>query len=100
MKTKRVKPSDEPLLVRVTGGRLIISVGIDTFAFAQHVIIQNEDYGKKETFLIRKPGVFAVEVMHEMEKEREDGSTILTDLLDLASRRAIENGSVAGEVVK
>lgn len=36
--------------------------------------------------------VFAREVALEINREREDGSTMLTDMLDEAVKRAVENG--------
>lgn len=75
---------DNPLRVEVRSGLLAIHIGVDTLAFAD-----KERLG----YDITEPNGFAKEVQAELEREREDGSTILTDLLDDAMQKAKDNGS-------
>ena len=74
---KENKQISQPLQIKSRDGLLTISIGIERLAYCQQVVIDNE-----------------------LEKEREDGSTIFTDLLDAASRRAVENGSIAVRYIK
>jgi hypothetical protein len=86
---KRVLPKDQPLCCVVEGGVLTISIGVDTLAFAD---------AERNGLDIINPAGFAEDVARELTKEKEDGSTPLTDLLDEAMENAANNGSVHQEI--
>lgn len=75
---------DQPLKCEVSDGKLILSIGVDTLAFADQERLQVK---------VTNPNEFAKDVARELAAEREDGSTILTDVLDLGMEKAAENGS-------
>lgn len=89
----------EPLKVEVVEGRLNISIGVETLKYC-HNRLEHEFEAKKgfgSGFLITDAEGFARDVAAELKKEREDGSTILTDLLDLATQQAADDGSIHTE---
>ncbi len=81
--------SDKPLSIDVRSGVFRISIGAKTLAFSA----ENDDGcpNKKITGI----GMLAEDVRREMMNEREDGSTILTDVFDKAINAAYDNGSTA-----
>lgn len=83
---------EQPLRCEVAHGRLAIVIGVNTLAFAD-----KERMDETMGIRVSDPVGFARDVAAELRKEREDGSTILTDLLDLAMERAKDNGSTAIE---
>lgn len=96
--TKR-SPS-KPLKVKVSNGVLTIEIGVDTLAFAA----LRGDYAfglmgpaqeRPDTrFSIKNKTSFAREVAHELRDELgEDGSTLISNVIDDAIERAIEQGS-------
>jgi len=78
---------NDPLKIEVVEGRLVISIGVDTLAFA--ITHRNESC----SFSVNDNNEFAKDVVRELKDEEEDGATIVSDLLDEASNRAIDNGS-------
>ncbi len=74
---------------KIVGEKLIISIGIDTLAFAAE---ECEDNPKVKVLNAKQ---LAIEVIAELQKEDEVGASMLTDLLDKAVMTAFENGSVA-----
>lgn len=92
------------MTVKITkDGVLTIEIGIDTCAFAALRSayawdLADEETGKPggtpdELFKITDARGFAVDVSRELLDEAEDGSSLLTKLLDDASRKSIEEGS-------
>lgn len=89
---------DKPLNVRVEKGQIVISIGISTLAFSLHISddnnpFDNEKNDYKRSYKVTDEEEFADEVVHSLQDEREDGSTILTDLLDKAMSDAIDQGA-------
>lgn len=88
------------LLVEVVNGRLVISVGIDTLAWAvEHSFepsLCEVDYERDQimTHKVLDPKGFAGDVRQALEAEEEDGTTPIHLLLDNACTEAIEDGSL------
>jgi hypothetical protein len=89
----------QPLKVEVVRGRLVISVGIDTFAFAAENCFHFFD-GDKQTVKVTDQQAFAEAVARELQKEAEDGTTPLHLMLDQAFVNAVEDGCDGVEEVK
>lgn len=73
-----------------------------TLAFAVRFADWSNPYDEQahdyiRTFAITDPAGFAVDVCLALNDEREDGSTILTDLLDKATEAALDDGSEHAE---
>lgn len=93
---KRAAKRGKPLSASVTKhGTLCIELGVDVVAFAA-VFNPTTDQGvtdPRERYTVtNKPG-FAREVVSALTEEREDGSSLLTDVLDKATEKAIDDGS-------
>jgi hypothetical protein len=97
------KPNDGrdgmPLRAEVEDGRLVISIGVETLAFAfEHGEGNNpfdeaaNDFKREAT--IADPLEFAKDVCRAMNDEGEDGSTPLTRFLDSMMNEAVEQGSL------
>jgi hypothetical protein len=104
-KRKR-KPRSRPLTCTVTrDGVLRIEIGVDTLTsaalrspFAWRLADErNPDkpgaVDPCSLFAITDARGFADDVIRELLREAEDGSSLLTDLLDKATQKAIEDGS-------
>lgn len=99
MTSNKLSMKDRPLKAFVSRGVLTIEIGVDTLAFAA----LRSDYayslmGPKQErpdtrFGIRDKRAFAREVVCELHREAEDGSSLLTKLFDDACQGAIEDGS-------
>lgn len=81
---------------------LVIRIGVQTLAHA----VSYSDWANPwrddaqeymRTFAITNAREFAGEVIHMMLKEREDGSTPLSDFLDKMTEAAVDDGSMAVE---
>lgn len=83
-----VEPDDEPLRVAVVGGRLVISIGVRTLAFA----VANSPDHEGDPIKITDPLAAAKEIRVELVREEEDGTTEVHKLLDKAAYDAWENG--------
>jgi hypothetical protein len=92
MKTNKRRYKDQPLKVRVFDGKLVISIGTETLAFADSDRRNNET---DRTYHVTDPDHFAVDVTREMEREDEIGASPLTDFLDKMMDYALEQGSAA-----
>lgn len=102
-KRKKKSPKDKPLSVKVSKGVLTIEIGVDALAFASlrsnyaWQLTDPKRTGKerdpREVFTVTSAGGFAVEVKSALLEEAEDGSSLLTDVLDKACENAIEQGS-------
>ena len=80
------------LTVEVTDGRLVISIGIDTLAYAAETMPSNNPYQDDkgefiQTVKVTDPVEFAKRML-----------SALTDLLDKAFQSAIDDGSLGVEV--
>ncbi len=89
---------DTPLSCIIEDGQLVIRIGVDVVAF----IVNDHQSAcpaasNKDGFVIKDPNGFAEDVVRELNSEREDGSSILTDLLDKAIESAKNNGSASQE---
>jgi hypothetical protein len=89
-----------PLKVEVVGGELRIIIGIDTLAHAVSYAEWANPYDEIKldyvrTFAIVDAKLFADDVRLAMLREREDGSSLLSDFLDKASNDAVDDGSCA-----
>lgn len=83
MKTEKKKPENSPLSVDVIGRLLVISIGVETLKHGHNLA----------GFRIGNASGFAKDVAIRLTRQREDGSGILTDLLEKAVLEASENGS-------
>ena len=93
---KRGAGKDKRLRVRVSRGVLTIEVGVGVLAHAATHLDWTPDGGQAPAPAARvtNAGGFAVEVASALEDELgEDGSSILTTMLDQAIRRAIDDGA-------
>lgn len=95
-----MKKSDQPLDVNIEDDQLVIRIGIDTLAFAFEESSSNNPYSDHLNDFIRMCTVtdarqFAKDVQYELTREEEDGSSILTNLLDKACDEAANQGSIA-----
>lgn len=91
---------DTGLQTSIQDGVLTIQIGVETLrnsvVFANWAHPFNEekdDYFR--TFTITDPQEFARDVLRALENEREDGSSLLTDMLDKACSDAVDDGSEA-----
>lgn len=88
-----------PLRAVVKNGRLYVSIGIATLAFAFENSEDNNPYDEPSGDYIQKIQVsdrrqFAEDVCLAMNDEAEDGSTPLTRFLDSMMNTAVEQGSL------
>lgn len=87
MPTKSVKPANRALTIKVTGNQLVISIGVETLAYA----LQN---GPEPLFArITDAKAFAKDVASRLEDDRYEGDSPLQKLLQIAADEAIECGS-------
>lgn len=89
--------SEQPLQVVVEGGALVISIGSKTLSYALEISEANNPFDDaandfKKLYRVTNKNKFVEEVRLALYAEREDGSTILMDLLDKACWNAIESG--------
>lgn len=75
---------DQPLRCEVVGNRLMISIGVETLAFADK---------ERTEITVTNPVGFAYDVACEIERQNGIGATMLTDMLDKAMEEAKNNGS-------
>lgn len=90
----------QSLEVKVENGELIIRLGSHVLAHATSFAEwanpydeQRQDYIR--TFAITDAPLLAKDVAHAMLREREDGSSPLTDFLDKMTEAALDDGSEA-----
>ena len=94
--------SEQPLKCDVIKGRLVISIGIKTLAWASHSEnggpegLESADRGGQTCRVDdNKAKFWARDVASEMKKEDETGATMLSDFIDKAMIAAADNGSEA-----
>lgn len=86
-------PRQQPLDLNIESGRLVISIGIETLRHAialSPYMLNFVDFSEPR---IIDDDVFARDVLLELDREDEDGTTLVHLALDKAAERAIENGS-------
>lgn len=92
MKTISSLPDSQvPLRAAIINGVLKISIGIGTLAFAA----EHDDNLGFTDLTVMNQAEFAKDVLRELNREAEDGSTLVTRVLDKAITNAIEDGSIA-----
>ena len=82
-------------ICRVRDHRITITIGkrLLKFATENHPHFWDGETRKEQPCVkIDDIEVFMAEVVLEINAEREDGSTLLTDMLDAAIQNAVENG--------
>ena len=77
----------QPLSACIISGLLTISIGVDTLAFATN------NNGDPEGFNVTNPERFAEDVLRELHREDEDGTTIVHTMFDEAAYMAADQGS-------
>ncbi len=92
---REIEMRNEGLKVAVVDGRLIISVGVDTLC---HAVTVGRRYGTGNID-VTNVDAFAGEILRELEREEEDGTTPITSLLDGAAEKAIENGAEGADFI-
>lgn len=89
---------DQPLVAKIEGQQLVIRIGIDTLAYSAEHCPRLYDYDKHDgppyCKVVNKEEL-AMDVIHELEREQEDGTTPLHLLLDQAIIDAMDGGSAA-----
>ena len=84
-----------PLRCKATGGDIEMTIGMATLCFAAE---NHPDFwdgvspASVPNIKITDVQEFALEVAREINRESEDGSTLLTRMLDKAIANAVENG--------
>lgn len=90
--------TDTPLTVKVDAEVLTIQIGNSVNAFAfEHSDYNNPFDAEKNDwvrlFKVSDPVAFSRDIKHAMLKDREDGSSPLSDFLDKMAAAAVEDGS-------
>jgi hypothetical protein len=89
------------LTAQVANGYLDLGIGLDTLRFAAEA---HPDFWDGESgtdvpnIRITDMGVFAKDVVRAINDEAEDGSTLLTSMLDEAIKQAVEDGSEGADI--
>lgn len=81
-----------PLRAAVDNGRLVIEIGVDTLKFCA------ENWPAPPVVVLDKEQ-FAFDVCRALNDESETVETLVTRMLDSAMEKAIDDGSVAVEVI-
>lgn len=92
------KTENEGLKVEIKHGRLVISIGTKALAESFELGPGNEEYDEsipdfKKRYKVTDHRAFAKEVLMALDNEDEDGSSLVTDLLDKACEAAIDDGA-------
>lgn len=91
---KVVDAKDRPLSVAITGDVLTISIGVETLAEAvQRGPWWPWDADSGVACRVCDTGLFSQDLLRELMREGEDGSTPVTRLLDAAGIDAMDQGS-------
>jgi hypothetical protein len=85
---------NQPLRCTIEDGKLIVSIGIDVLAWCarEHPSFWNGEDDDTPNINVTDPEIFAREIQREMEKEAEDGSTLVNRMIDMAIQNAYEDG--------
>lgn len=96
-----IADADQSLKVEVQGRCLVISIGVETLAFAfrhspngDRIRRVGDDTYDESRLNIIDPDVFARDVQNALLREQEDGATPIGDVLDQACLNAFEDGSL------
>lgn len=95
MKTPRKPESQFPLRCEVVGEKIIFEIGVDILkvaAFMHPNFWDGESGTDVPNIRVTDPMIFAREVVRQVNDEDEDGSTLLTRMLDEAMKQAVEDG--------
>ncbi|WP_230770577.1 hypothetical protein [Sphingomonas sp. Leaf4] len=86
---------EQGLKVELVDGRLVISIGIDALMTAVKGSPSWEQQIEDDRgWSIEQPDGFAADVVAELEREEEDGTTPVHRMLDEAFEQAIDQGSL------
>lgn len=77
-------------LVKIEGDEIVIRVPIDATPFAAGYAMLRA-WGQE--YPVTDARVFAAELVRELRKEEEDGTTLVHTMLDKAVLNAVENGA-------
>ena len=93
---------NKTLEVHIIDGQLVVRIGVETLAWASDHSDFSTPYDDKVGDFVPKWKVidqleFAKDVARELRREEEDGSSLLTNVLDKAIEAAIEQGSLGIE---
>ncbi len=90
---------ERPLTVRIERDELVIRIGIGTLAFSagECPLFYNGELDRQDV-RVTDPAEWASDVLCALAQEEEDGSTLVTELLDNAMSDAVDNGSIAVEL--
>lgn len=83
-----------PLTVEVADGKLVISIGVETLAFATWHADDVFERGDR----IADVDAFGRDVARQLRQEEDDGTTPVHRLLDQAVRDGLENGDMIDSV--
>lgn len=102
---KRKADYSKSLEVKIERDAVVIRIGIQTLAHAVTYADWANNWKESEdggdyirTFAITDVRQFAKDVVSAMQAEEEDGSSLLTDLLDKAAEEAVNDGSLGLDV--
>ena len=92
-------PLQQPLSVEVETDELVIRIGKEVLAYAAQRSDLFNPFDPAQNDYVQKYKVinlseFVEDVRRELRREEEDGSTLLTDLLDKVFLRVLEQGSL------
>lgn len=93
-----IQPKDRTLEITVTDDQLVMTIGLDCLVnavTAQPAWPPCGEDGEACKVLDRKQ--FIADLVHELQREAEDGTTLVHEALDSAAIAAVENGSEAVE---
>lgn len=88
---EQLSARNQGLLVELVDDRLVISIGIDALMLA---VVAGDDWDEDEV-TITSPDGFAQEIVAELEREEEDGTTPVHLLIDQAVQDALDAGSLS-----
>lgn len=91
---KSNRPEEQPLKVRIENGQLMITAGVNHYAYCVKRGLQDQglwpsDFGK----ILDNEG-FCRDILNEIDKEDETGDTPLLRFFDKCALEALENGSI------
>lgn len=89
--------AERPLQANIEGEELVIRVGVKMLAVTAGLIETPGDPNYKPLFKVVDTAEFVKDVASELQREEDDGSSPLTELLDAACLAAWENGSLGCE---
>lgn len=101
--------SNRPLQCKIEGQHLVIRIGISTLAWAFDHNLDNNPFDDKRQEFVQKQEVmdeagFAKDVLIEITREEEDGSSPLIEFIDKMMANEVEQGSIwvieSGKVLK